>query len=400
MNCNYKVKMKDIQNKYKFKIFCAGYEYDDTEIRNEISQRALISEAGRYVELELNPNTYVLTAKLKDKNNNLISTSTPIDLPLESMIVNATYDSTTKSLIITLQNGNTTSIPLGDLIDGLATEEDLNEVRDNLEVVQNELNQYKTIYNVLPKVNGSGEVLTLSDTGNATLKIDLKGNTSQDGTPTPDYPQEIQVVTGDNTIIVSNSDNTQSQSYPVSLGNIELCKIGNYKDRIYPLNGKWYLEKNIGKVVLDGSEVWIVHGGIASWFYYDGIIDGYVLDNTQVLIKTNYYTPKAYQGVPNLVNGECSYGSSDGGITHRFVIKNTDYTQVQDFKNWLSTHNTIVYYVLATPTTEEITDSTLISQLEEIKEAESYSGQTNISQTNDDKPFILTATALKDLSSL
>lgn len=186
---NYKIKMKDIQNKYKFKIFCAGYEYDDTELRNEISQRALISEAGRYVELELNPNTYVLTAKLKDKNNNVISTSTPIDLPLESMIVDCDYDATTKSLIITLQNGNTTTIPLGDLISGLATEEDLEEVDAKVDAniekisdLENELNQYKTIYNVLPKVKGNGESITLDNTGESILKLDPRGQCKQDST--------------------------------------------------------------------------------------------------------------------------------------------------------------------------------------------------------------------------
>ena len=163
-----------------------------------------------------------------------------------------------------------------------------------------------------------------------------------------------------------------------------------------PYGKVWYLNKQIGKVVLDGSENWTVHGGIASWFYYDGIIDGYVLDNTQILIKTNYYTPKAYQGVPNLVNGECAYGTSDSGITHRFVIKNTDYTQTNDFKNWLSTHNTIVYYVLVTPTYTEITDSTLLSQLNAL--AKSYTSQTNISQENNDLPFIINATALKEMS--
>ena len=34
------------------------------------------------------------------------------------------------------------------------------------------------------------------------MKIDLKGNTYQEGTPTPDSPQDIQVVSGDNEIKV------------------------------------------------------------------------------------------------------------------------------------------------------------------------------------------------------
>ena len=68
----------------------------------------------------------------------------------------------------------------------------------------------------------------------------------------------------------------------------------------------------------------------------------------------------------------------------------------QALKTWLSTHNTTVYYALSTPTAIEITDSTLISQLETVKR--SFNGQTNITQTNNDKPFILDVTALKELT--
>lgn len=36
IDCKYKVTIKDIQNKYKFKIFCSGYKYDDTEIKERL----------------------------------------------------------------------------------------------------------------------------------------------------------------------------------------------------------------------------------------------------------------------------------------------------------------------------------------------------------------------------
>ena len=71
-----------------------------------------------------------------------------------------------------------------------------------------------------------------------------------------------------------------------------------------------------------------------------------------------------------------------------------------DLKTWLNTHNTEVYYVLATPTNTEITDSNLISQLDAIEYAMSYKDQTNISQENNDMPFVITASAFKDLSNL
>ena len=76
------------------------------------------------------------------------------------------------------------------------------------------------------------------------------------------------------------------------------------------------------------------------------------------------------------------------------------YTTLEQFKTWLSTHNTTVYYVLATPTYTKITDPTLISQLEDISMAISYQTQTNISQINNDLPFNIDATAVLDLNTL
>lgn len=167
------------------------------------------------------------------------------------------------------------------------------------------------------------------------MKIDLKGNTSQEGTPTLETPQDIHVVSGNNTIIVSNSDNTQSASYPISLGDIELCKIGTYQDKIFKNipnttdydsnleDNVWYSKKEIGKIESYNGET----------------------------ITTSYIS---------------TTGSLGTGAT--------------------------VYYGLNTPTYTEITDNTLISQLEAVKR--SYGGQTNISQVNNDLPFTIKAKAL------
>ena len=65
--------------------------------------------------------------------------------------------------------------------------------------------------------------------------------------PNPDYPQDIEVVTGENTIIISNEDNTESQTFNINLGNLELCKIGEYQDYIYKENNKWYKYSRIDK---------------------------------------------------------------------------------------------------------------------------------------------------------
>lgn len=164
---------------------------------------------------------------------------------------------------------------------------------------------------------------------------------------------------------------------------IELCKIGTYQDRIYKENGTWYLHKEIGKVVLDGSEGTFSMPS-TNRFNIDGLIQYQKAINTKYY-KSNYY--EAYNQVStngdfdNLVSS-VDYGFDlSSGSSYTIRIKDTGYTSINDFKTWLSTHNTIVYYVLETPTTTEITDSELISQLNAIELLE---GLNNISITSND----------------
>lgn len=194
--------------------------------------------------------------------------------------------------------------------------------------------------------------------------------------PNPGYPQEVEVVTGNVEVTISNENNAESKTLPVSLGNIELCKIGNYQDYLYKDNGKWYKYNAINKLVLNGSENWSAHWSIA--FFWDGITNGFVDNTISGYALSNYFTQKPYSTVTSLKNGEFAYGQVAGETRKRFVIKDTDYTTVADFKSWLSNNNVLVYYVLATPTDTEITDAILISQLEEISKTLSYQGQTNI----------------------
>ena len=64
---------------------------------------------------------------------------------------------------------------------------------------------------------------------------------------------------------------------------------------------------------------------------------------------------------------------------------NSKWANVSNLKTWLQSNNVIVYYKLQTPTEEEITEPTLINQLNAIKYgAESYYGQTNIIITSEE----------------
>ena len=156
-------------------------------------------------------------------------------------------------------------------------------------------------------------------------------------------------------------------------------------------NGDWYLNKQIGKVVLDGSESWTNYTNLGnnSRCYY--IKPNAFSLNSQLFsnyfIKSNLYETDETGIIIN------PYGTSLISIK----IPNSD-LETQDlagYKTWLGTHNTIVYYVLATPTYTKI-EGELLSQLNAL--AKSYNSQTNISQDNNDLASILNATALREMS--
>ena len=155
---------------------------------------------------------------------------------------------------------------------------------------------------------------------------------------------------------------------------------------------QWYLKKNIGKVVLDGSENWQNQFGESLF----GTNLSSKKINTNSLSYCNYFTFHNIQSSlnTNLLNGEYTIQI---GTNDTFYCKNTNYTNTTDFKTWLGTHNTIVYYPLKTPTYTQIT-GTLETQLNNIyKNMLSYDGTTNISQVNNDLPFTINTSVLEDL---
>lgn len=236
-------------------------------------------------------------------------------------------------------------------------------------------------------------------TNNLLPYINLKYNTIS-VKPTPEHPSEILTVTGENNITISNSDNTKSASYPINLGSMELCKLGNYQDYIYKDNEKWYKHKEIDKVVLNGGENWaLLSSGTYKAFNLDNTFD-YLSENINICFCDNYKSKAnvSSNSYASNTNYTCCFRYTGG---NRFYITNDDFSTVSDFKNWLSTNNSIVYYILATSTNTEITNTDLINQLEYLyNNAISYNNQTNITQTNYKEPFIITATAFMNIKNI
>ena len=133
---------------------------DINDIKQEIPLLSLITETGSKIELAIDNQTYILTAKLKDKNNNVISTSNEIDLPLETMVVGASYDSETKELVLTLKNGQTTRVSVADLVSGLIKDTDIVDnltTDDSTKVLS--AKQGKILYEMIGDVESLLEVI-------------------------------------------------------------------------------------------------------------------------------------------------------------------------------------------------------------------------------------------------
>lgn len=110
------------------------YQYDDSDLVKKIDNingnfknYSLITETGNKLDLTIDSKTYIMTLKLKDKDDNVLSTGS-VDLPIESMIINVTYDNDNEKLTFTLQNGSVMDVPLNSLISGLVNETDLKDI--------------------------------------------------------------------------------------------------------------------------------------------------------------------------------------------------------------------------------------------------------------------------------
>ena len=146
--------------------------------------------------------------------------------------------------------------------------------------------------------------------------------------------------------------------------------------------GMWYKREYIGKVVLNGSESLKIADNVLYFNVspYFKIINP---DNNNAFCNYFIYGGTAY-------NTSNAYGKGNNRFTmnrdgSRIYIRNDELLDLDSWKAWLNTHNTEFCYALETPTDIPITDTTLISQLNDIyNNAHSYNGVTNITTTYED----------------
>jgi hypothetical protein len=212
---------------------------------------------------------------------------------------------------------------------------------------------------------------TISNTGGRAIATSPANTTQMLG--------EIWVYSGQTVDLIFRPQlekGSQATTYAPYKTPIELCKIGNYQDRIYKNGNKWYLEKKIGKVVLDGTQNIPLASGTPRRFNatYTALgIDNVKSGSTALETQSNYRMCDHF----SYASGQQTWGNYYLHNNWLVILdSNSVIASANDLKNWLANNPTTIYYVLATPTTTEITNTELISQLESIELLE---GLNNVS---------------------
>lgn len=171
----------------------------------------------------------------------------------------------------------------------------------------------------------------------------------------------------------------QGQSYTISLGSLELCKIGTYQDYIYKSGGKWYKHKAIKKSVFDQNSGWTKNQyGTNSYNVKTKDIFTAV---AEIGVVSPQFIAKSYNGRTDAVNNIIFADSNDGMATGQrgISVRNTSWNDLTSFTTWLTSNSITAYYVLATATEEEITNEALIAQLDALlTTARTFAGINNI----------------------
>lgn len=163
----------------------------------------------------------------------------------------------------------------------------------------------------------------------------------------------------------------KSNSLTIDLQGNELCGLPNgTKDEVNITNGEALLIKRVGKVVLDGSESWSIttptHDGFTRYSVSAPAIKG------QNLAISSHF-----------IVGDTTSTSVTNLLEYRntnYIFINTDIASaLEDFKTWLSTHNTEVYYVLAEPET---------INLGTVEMPHTYNGVSNITNSADTEMIV------------
>lgn len=146
----------------------------------DVSALPASTKYGANLTMSIDPTTYEVTITLKDQDGNNLGTTQTIDLPLESVVVSGSYDSSTKEVVLTLQGGSTIRFSVADLVSGLQSEiTSTNKLSADLVDDSTSTNKFVTAAN---KTTWNGKQDKLVAGSNITIATDGKTISATDTT--------------------------------------------------------------------------------------------------------------------------------------------------------------------------------------------------------------------------
>ena len=325
------------------------------EINENLKNYSLITETGNKIDVTVNSSTYVMTLDLKDKNDNVLSTGS-VDLPIESMIINVTYNSEKKELKFTLQNGNIIEVPLNDLISGLVTDESLENTLKNYALIKDVPTKVSQLENDLDYVKNT-DYATSTVAGvvktNAGLDVDENGMVFANTYNYDEYKSKtdntfISKGTLENTIKGKNLETANNKVTSVGTGSTDIeypsakCV---YKIKVDIENRLTVLEEKVSKLI-DDAPIYGIQRNIAdnsdtAWERTDdavGLVANATHDGTEVRndfdniypwshMKTVNYDPTEEMITATIGDSNFKFDGSNGQvmtIIPEFYLKHWD----------------------------------------------------------------------------
>lgn len=178
--------------------------------------------------------------------------------------------------------------------------------------------------------------------------------------------QLVRDTTYDETVGFMLEKGSTATSFAPYFTPIELCKIGTYQDYIYKSGENWYVHKETGKLLADVESGYIGNGDgytNISYFVFDMAPDAkyYNQYSNNLDYNCTHATPKVHASGSTWDTSAFIGGISMDAAATRYWIGFQKGTTLADMKSDLL--GMLVYYPLATPTDTQITNATLISQL-------------------------------------
>lgn len=188
---------------------------------------------------------------------------------------------------------------------------------------------------------------------------------SDDATPFDKILLSIQIEKG-----------TTASDYSRYFTPMELAAVNNQEDNIFSQDDKWYKHRAVAKVTFTGadSESWSFESNVDSSGFNRAIIalgDNYVGSGRQAILSDHFKAAAS--------GGTHAEGIGFTSGTALYLYPDASIASVEEFKTWLASHPTTVYYALATTSDDQITRAELIAELDALKQAQTSAGTTSIS---------------------